>query len=231
MPSGPTRIGGHRHVRARREDCNFSTNLLQLAATKGVRVSIPRQPPERTALYRLYNASGELLYIGISKHPELRFEEHRMAGACWVVDVARRDFTWHLSRPEALAAEKAAIQSERPRYNGTYNYDDAPMPTDWRPVNGKNKTAQVAHFLRAEIESGRWGPEQRIPELRRLAAAAGVAMRTVGVAVKTLKTEGLLESRAGNGLFVAGDDSWMIPASKYADDGRLFHDWTYDHLG
>jgi len=188
--------------------------------------------PERTALYRLYNASGDLLYIGVSRHPEQRLAEHRTGPDRfrWIAEVARRGIEWHPSRSEALAAEKGAIQVEQPRYNGTYNYDDAPLPTDWRPVGATGKSAAVAHLMRTEIETARWKPKQRIPELRLLAAVAGVAERTVGVAIKTLKTEGLLESRAGHGLFVAADGSWTVPASKHANDGRLFHDWTYDHL-
>ena len=160
--------------------------------------------PERTALYRLYDADDELLYIGVSKHPELRFEEHRMAGAKWIPKVARRDIAWYSTRREALAAEKAAIETEHPRHNGTYNYDDAPMPTDWKPVNGPNKAGQVAGLMRAETETGNWGVGQRIPELKHLAAAAGVSKRTVGVAVKALKVEGFLDFRSGHGLFVGG---------------------------
>jgi predicted GIY-YIG superfamily endonuclease len=184
---------------------------------------------ERTALYRLYDADDRLLYIGVSKRPKLRFEEHRMNGSRWISQVTRRDITWHPSRPEALAAEKAAIQTEHPRHNGTYNYDDAPMPIHWRPVSGSNKTGQVADLMRAEMDADRWRMEQRIPSAEAIAAAAGVSTRTVGNAMSLLKAEGLLDFRSGHGLFV--DWNPPIPASMVAPDGRLYHNWAYDRLG
>lgn len=184
--------------------------------------------PEPTALYRLYDADDHLLYVGVSKHPELRFEEHRMAGAHWISAAARRDIKWYPSRPEALAAEKDAIRAEHPEHNGTYNYDDAPMPTTWQPVSGPDKVGQVAKLMRAEMDADRWRIDQRIPEIKAIAAAAGVSTRTVGNAVSVLKAEGLLAFKSGHGLFV--DWSPPIPASMVAPDGRLYHHWTWDYV-
>ena len=69
-----------------------------------------------TALYRLFNEAGELLYIGITVNPEVRWASHRCAQSWWN-EVARKDLQWLTNRAEALAAEAAAIPVERPRYN------------------------------------------------------------------------------------------------------------------
>jgi hypothetical protein len=71
---------------------------------------------ERTALYRLYDARGVLLYVGISGDPEFRFTQHEKEKPWWR-DVARRDIEWFEARPGAAAAEVAAIKIGRPRHN------------------------------------------------------------------------------------------------------------------
>jgi prevent-host-death family protein len=75
---------------------------------------------ERTAVYRLYDEAGRLLYIGISYQPEVRFEQHSELKSWWA-DVARREIEWFDDRPTAAAAEALAIRTEDPEYNGTYS--------------------------------------------------------------------------------------------------------------
>jgi predicted GIY-YIG superfamily endonuclease/antitoxin (DNA-binding transcriptional repressor) of toxin-antitoxin stability system len=74
----------------------------------------------RTALYRLYDAAGTLLYIGISHQPDVRFEQHAKLKDWWP-RVARREVEWFDDRPSAAAAEAAAIRREDPERNGTYS--------------------------------------------------------------------------------------------------------------
>jgi hypothetical protein len=71
---------------------------------------------ERTALYRCYDREGTLLYIGVAKHFGLRWSRHK-AKAPWWDQVHRQTVEWCDSRPEALAAEAAAIFTEQPKYN------------------------------------------------------------------------------------------------------------------
>lgn len=73
-----------------------------------------------TALYRLYDAGGTLLYIGISHQPEVRFEQHAGQKEWWPL-VARREIEWFDDRPAAGRAEAAAIRAEDPEHNGTYS--------------------------------------------------------------------------------------------------------------
>lgn len=161
-------------------------------------------PGERTALYRHFDANGNLLYIGISKDPDGRWMAHRGNREPWVHQAARRTDEWHNSRPEALAAEAKAIRAERPPFNGTHNYDDAPFnPASWTKVAAGLKAAAIAELMRSEILAGRWTHGQRIPSLRTLGAAAGASNSIVSKASAILQNEGLLDFQAGRGLFVA----------------------------
>lgn len=74
----------------------------------------------RTALYRLYDEAGALLYIGISHQPEVRFEQHADQKEWWPL-VDRREVEWFGDRLTAATAEAAAIRSEDPEHNGTYS--------------------------------------------------------------------------------------------------------------
>jgi len=72
---------------------------------------------ERTAVYRLYGANDELLYIGISVNPDQRFMQHA-ASKEWWPEVARREVAmWFDDRPQAAAAEARAIRDHHPRHN------------------------------------------------------------------------------------------------------------------
>lgn len=74
----------------------------------------------RTALYRLYDEAGVLLYIGISHQPDVRFEQHSKVKEWWP-QVVRREVEWFDDRPSAAASEADAIRSEDPEHNGTYS--------------------------------------------------------------------------------------------------------------
>jgi predicted GIY-YIG superfamily endonuclease len=70
----------------------------------------------RTALYRVFDVSGKLLYVGISQNPDVRLGQHSQTKPWWVA-VAERKIEWHETRAEAAAAEKVAIKSEMPHWN------------------------------------------------------------------------------------------------------------------
>ncbi len=70
-------------------------------------------------LYRLFGTDG-LLYVGVSDKWSRRMDEH--AGhQWWWSQVTRVDLEHYVNRAEVLAAERAAIKDERPRYNVTHN--------------------------------------------------------------------------------------------------------------
>lgn len=70
----------------------------------------------RTALYRLHDAEGVLLYVGITTDPDRRFAEHA-AGKHWWPQVARKSVEWYPDRFAAEIAEEAAIKAKNPRHN------------------------------------------------------------------------------------------------------------------
>ncbi|WP_235738952.1 hypothetical protein [Nocardioides alcanivorans] len=86
------------------------------------------------ALYRHFDSSGALLYVGISGRPELRAEQHRTRSPWWRF-VSRSEVAWLSSRREAEAAERAAIQGEEPVFNRTHN--------------ARQREAKVAYLYRA----------------------------------------------------------------------------------
>lgn len=69
----------------------------------------------RTALYRLYDGEGVLLYVGITNMPNVRFAAHSMKS--WWRRVDRKDIVWFADRQQAERAETRAIRDERPVFN------------------------------------------------------------------------------------------------------------------
>lgn len=109
----------------------------------------------RTGLYRVFDATGKLLYIGISQNPDVRFSQHSQIKDWWR-DVVERRVEWHPSRKEAELAEKTAIQTEKPHWNINHAT---------RPLNNPE-----AERLYAEH---RWNLEEAralLPEVRERAA-------------------------------------------------------------
>lgn len=70
----------------------------------------------RTALYRFYDSSHELLYVGISSDPWRRWREHVQTQP-WYPQVKHWTSTWYDSEEEARGAELRAISGEHPRFN------------------------------------------------------------------------------------------------------------------
>jgi excinuclease UvrABC nuclease subunit len=76
---------------------------------------VERQSRE-TALYRHFDASGCLLYVGISLSHVSRFAKHRDRSE-WFKSIATVTVEWFDTRKLAMAAEKAAIEREHPKFN------------------------------------------------------------------------------------------------------------------
>lgn len=73
-----------------------------------------------TALYRLYDATGQLLYIGISRSPLNRWGVHAENHAWWSA-VATYRLEWHVDRETAIEAERRTVAAEEPLHNVQYN--------------------------------------------------------------------------------------------------------------
>jgi predicted GIY-YIG superfamily endonuclease len=74
---------------------------------------------QRTALYRLFDATDRLLYVGITNNPDFRlYEQHAKEKPWWGdVDQQRTRIVWYDDRPSALRCELAAIHDEKPIHN------------------------------------------------------------------------------------------------------------------
>jgi hypothetical protein len=80
----------------------------------------------RTALYRHYDVTGRLLYVGITNHLTDRDARHR-AVSDWFHQVQRSDTQWCVSREHALALERVAIEFEKPIHNKAHSAPIAPV--------------------------------------------------------------------------------------------------------
>lgn len=85
------------------------------------------RPPEAPAgffprfcwLYRLFDESGRLLYVGITRMGRDRIVAH--ARKPWGRFIAEVDWRWFAERHDAELAEATAIATERPLFNVMVN--------------------------------------------------------------------------------------------------------------
>lgn len=103
-------------------------------------------PAEPISVYRCFDASGRLLYVGQSINPAGRLrDEHsrRFSGQLTTITI-----TWHRTKDEALAAEKEAIQSDRPLYNISPGITRSGLPR-FRTADGSfDRTAYQRELMR-----------------------------------------------------------------------------------
>lgn len=78
-------------------------------------------PVKGQQLYRLFDADGTLLYVGISYSAISRYAQHK-ATQPWIGDVCRIEIETHdVSRAEIEEIERAAIIAEKPKHNKQHN--------------------------------------------------------------------------------------------------------------
>lgn len=94
-----------------------------------------------TAVYRFYNSSHVLLYVGITDSPATRWRDHAKKKPWWS-EVAERTLAWHPDREAATAEELEAIQAERPIYNVAGKpREKLPRNRNWRKWNSTKAKA------------------------------------------------------------------------------------------
>lgn len=130
---------------ARREGTKASPVRVDNGAAVTV---ISFDPSGWTAVYRLYDADGVLLYVGVTDEPKTRFKTHAGTKSWWPSVYSRR-IEWHQDRAAAETAERTAIREEYP----LWNRDDSP----WAPV-------EVAGGKLAVAEKAAATPRPRIAE-------------------------------------------------------------------
>lgn len=82
-------------------------------------------------LYRFFDATDRLLYVGISLNAAMRASQHKVAKSWWP-DVARMEVQHlgYVDRRRAEDIERIAIINERPIFNVKHN--DQPAHTEWK---------------------------------------------------------------------------------------------------
>ncbi|MEV5211372.1 GIY-YIG nuclease family protein [Micromonospora sp. NPDC053740] len=88
--------------------------------TQRVSSALVALPDKPHALYRFFDRTDTLLYVGITVDIGARFHDHRSKKPWWM-NSARIEIEHFGTRDEALAAEAQAIRKERPLYNVTHN--------------------------------------------------------------------------------------------------------------
>lgn len=148
------------------------------------------QNSERTAVYRFFDASGRLLYLGITNDLETRWEAHSKDKFWWHL-VARKEVSWCQTRRAAEETEKSGILTEGPIYNRTWNKNNVvrragdPPPPD--PFLGP-----LVARLREEIQTGLYPEGHVFHDNLETALGLRASPATFGSAFWELVREGLV---------------------------------------
>lgn len=79
--------------------------------------TIPARPEDGVAVvYRLFDATDALLYVGCTVNPWVRLKEHRRMQPWWS-EVVRDEIVWFSDINQAADTEAAVIHDESPAYN------------------------------------------------------------------------------------------------------------------
>ena len=85
-------------------------------------VGLHELPTTPHFLYRFYDRTDTLLYIGITNDPKTRFKWHRKNQPWWPdVDERKTRVAFYPTREAVLDAERKAIVAENPLYNDQHN--------------------------------------------------------------------------------------------------------------
>jgi DNA-binding FadR family transcriptional regulator len=95
------------------------------------------------------------------------------------------------------------------------------MESTFRP---KQIYEQVSERIRAEIRSGQFAAESRLPSERELAAHFGVGRPAVREAIGALQNEGLVITRRNSGTYVCADAPQRLAAAAAAPEATALAD-------
>lgn len=143
-----------------------------------------------TALYRLFDQYGALLYVGISTQPETRWSQHASDKPWWSL-VQHRKVEWHPDRATAETAEREAVRAEMPLYN-TAGAERSLVSAHF-PIGDTLTQAQARSRIADLLDATQFGGKD--VAITRRGKVAGIVMSPEGydAAVEALaRREGLL---------------------------------------
>jgi hypothetical protein len=113
-----------------------------------------------TTLYRLYDAAGVLLYVGVATNPGGRLKDHAK-GKPWWPDVADVRVELYGTTKDTAQAERTAVRAENPKHNVVRFKPPKP------PQAAQAKTAAGAAQAKTSVSTSRaTGPDNASPPLR-----------------------------------------------------------------
>jgi len=127
---------------------------------------------ERIALYRLHDAEGVLLYVGITSDPDRRFAQHA-AGKHWWPQVVSKSVEWYPNRGAAEAAEEAAIQAKNPKFNVVH----CNCPPEFVTIKLPQATVRGLGLFHRQFVSTLDGPPEKKAEFKREDLIEWILMR------------------------------------------------------
>jgi predicted GIY-YIG superfamily endonuclease len=156
----------------------------------------------RTAVYHLFDADMNYLYIGMTDDPVRRFTQHA-SKAWWLeVDPAHTLIFWFATREEAGVDEMRQVAIHRPPHNtvivgprnpivGPVAWDHDPELTDWDqvmvaldaiddPAERARAAGMAMRALEAEQQVLKWARQACVVEMRRTMSLAEIG-RQVGL--------------------------------------------------
>lgn len=121
------------------------------------------------AVYYHKSQDGQVLYVGMSFEPFLRFQNH-LSTSKWSRDVATIELKWFETRKEARAFERKEIQRLKPPHNG-----------EWQKCKGHNWYPNEGHVYIAN-----WMRDTGATEAD-LASRSGLSVREATDLASTVK--------------------------------------------
>ena len=96
-----------------------------------------------TALYRHFDASSRLLYVGVTSDLERRTKQHK-AESRWYSEVCRTEVRIFADRAEAEAAEREEIRKSAPVHNAAFG-----VPSRIASANSRDLIDRIDRFAAA----------------------------------------------------------------------------------
>lgn len=141
----------------------------------------------RTALYRFFNASDVLLYVGITADPEVRWRAHEVSQYWWK-EVHRKELQWLPSRVEAEEAERRAIYCENPVYDKSdRRAARTRLPALDQRIQMEEYTSAAMRLLAQDIRTQGFPPGAVLPSRRLLSDRYALPMTAVTSALWRLR--------------------------------------------